>query len=464
MVHIFLIFFVLLNCIAPIYGSEHNKKLIIFTVNVGSLTSGSLNYCNKKYIDLIRKEYGVECKDNDPFIAVSEYRSVDQRTETFEYRKSTLKLLETFDQAIYNQQTAILETDFLDLNSECSSISRISQKLKEVTLLPFNLFYYRDSNKLTFKKEDSVLLSFKKNIKNIEYEFEIRLKTDFDNYNPRNFLNNFKKSPNWLCGGSNGDNQKPGFIDEFFNNGILAKKGEDIVHGPKGYFATSLCASENIPEIVLELESSRLTAGSFIYSGQKNRESCASFGIESRNNEIFCQSFYGPRTIKYLKQELSEKYNSLPSDDLDAIADLFGGIKEVPYSCLMNGDRFKQGETVVSSSTITINNNKYQVIVKMPNDGQEEVEIDNLLNNFTTKVNYHHEDKEKLLNAGIIEEKDGKFFHGPKGYFEYKLPEQPIIKESPSSFFSLKNFIFCCAGLTGLVIISVIYLRSINPC
>jgi hypothetical protein len=284
MVHIFLMIFALLNCITPIYGSEVDKKLIIFTVKV-ALASDSLKYCDKKYIDLIKKEYGVVCNDNDPFVAVSEYRSTDDRTETIEYRKNALKTLEEmFEPTIFNQRIASLTQD-----SKYLGISEISQKLKQVILLPFNLFYVSDGNRLTFKKEDSVLFSFKKHIESIEYEFEIRSKTDFDGGNPQDCLNRFKKLPLCMIGGFNGGDQKPGFID-----------------------------------------------------------------------------------TKSLEEE--------------------------------------------------------------------------------------------LLKAGIIEKEDGKFIHGPKGYFKKELPEEPVIKESPLSVFSLKNFLFCFAGLTGLAIISVIYLRSINPC
>jgi len=463
MVHIFLIFFVLLNCIAPIYGSEVDKKLIIFTVKV-ALASDSLKYCDKKYIELIKKEYGVICNDNDPFIAVPEYKSIDARTQSIEERKNALDaFVNNVDCAFYNQQCAFLEQDL-----EYLGVYGSFKRLKEVTFLPFNLFYVRDDNRLTFKKEDSVLFSFKKHIENIEYEFEVRSKTDFDGGNPQDCLNRFKKLPLCMIGGFNGGNQKPGFIDtkpledELLNAGILAKDGEDIVHGPHGY------SSEDIPKIILRpnVENFKL-----IYSGEKNRLCCKIFGMESEKNEIFSSVLRGSEFPNQFDIQNLDDCDSINKNDLDGVLKLFN-FKAIPLRFILKGNqikqkgnKFKQAGEAISWLIMTVNNNQYKVILEMPPNflGYDE-RIGVLLPTFKASPDYYCDDEEELLKAGIIEKNDGKFIHGPKGHFEYKLPEQPIIKESPSSFFSLKNFIFCCAGLTGLVIISVIYLRSINPC
>ncbi len=155
---------VLSGCVGQVFGSEKNDEIVIFDAHVGRLTYNPLRYCDKKYIDFLNNEYGIQCQQNEPFLMIYYQWTRGEKSRWASEEEQSLQ-------------------KFLD----------------PITLVPYRYFMKdnidpRKSN-VSFKERHDELLSCSKQFEGMENGFKIQLNTSFDKMDPQVFLNQFKEMP-----------------------------------------------------------------------------------------------------------------------------------------------------------------------------------------------------------------------------------------------------------------------------
>lgn len=239
MVQVFLVIFTLLNFGGTVFGSEQPDDKIMITVNVGTLKSNPLLYCDKKYIDSINTEYGITCQYNEPFLPIYDCHSKDKRIINIRFKELIGKGV--IDDEKDPEKKAALVKKFdeyleqLKIDPVRNGIFDTFEQLKCVTHLPFRFFLI--NSKLAFKQKNERLFSFSREIENKKYLFGVQSTVDFGDCSPNTLFEPFKENPQCTIGGD-----RLAYVDtaplekELLVNGIFAIINGKTVHGPKGYF------------------------------------------------------------------------------------------------------------------------------------------------------------------------------------------------------------------------------------
>lgn len=143
-----------------VFSSEilQDNKDMIFYVNVGTLDSNPLRYCNKNYIDSLKKTYHLPVDYNEPFLMVF-HRSWDENVK--------------------------------------------KQGINRITLMPFKCFVVGENlkeNNISFKQKDDILFSFSQLVGQQKQQIQIKLDSNFGGGDPKELLKQFKMQPQCISG------------------------------------------------------------------------------------------------------------------------------------------------------------------------------------------------------------------------------------------------------------------------
>ncbi|HEX4069247.1 MAG TPA: hypothetical protein VHX42_04060 [Candidatus Babeliales bacterium] len=213
----------LMSFAGSVVGSEKRNEIIVFKANVGTLNANPLRYCDKKYIDFLNDQYGMQCKYNEPFLRVF-HPTIPQETQEFHLKK---------------------------------------EFIEQITFVPYKCFMYNDKDPREsdrFKQSGTVLLSFFKEVQNENRQIQIQLTSDFETMKPKILLQQFKEMPQCNPGNifnENGDLLV--FVDttdlekELCEADIVQKVGRDYGYGHgkqkyeqwvNGYFGEEIKAKQ----------------------------------------------------------------------------------------------------------------------------------------------------------------------------------------------------------------------------
>lgn len=195
---------VLSSFVGQVLCSEKEDGIITFKAHVGRLNTNPLRYCDKKYIDFLNTDYGIQCDYNEPFLMIY-----------FPWHRGR------------NDRWA---------SEEEQNLRKI---VEAITFVPYKYFMNdnadpRNSN-VCFKKHNVELLSCSKQFAGMENGFRIQLNSDFAEMDPKNLLHQFKEVPRCEPGHVEGgllivvsteDLEK-----ELCDAGIICKVGHDYGYG-----------------------------------------------------------------------------------------------------------------------------------------------------------------------------------------------------------------------------------------
>ncbi|HLW72727.1 MAG TPA: hypothetical protein VKR54_01630 [Candidatus Babeliales bacterium] len=183
-----------------------------------------------------------------------------------------------------------------------------------------------------------------------------------------------------------------------------------------------------------------------VYISSKDIEQIEKFNIKTWKNEPF---FY----VKVCNWKI-ENNNEMVTN---IVNELEGINMYLPFRYFVkNNDNYKSLGSQLFSSLRTVNKDLVEVVINLNSDITEYWPKSHM-ECFRFRPHCYPEDKEELLAAGIISEKNGKIVHGPNGCFpqeSLKQIQNGQEKSSYRSFFSFKNL---CRISIPIIVLYALY-------